>query len=352
MLYVTAHPDDEHNGVLVRLSRGLGLRTALLTVTRGEGGQNAIGPELFEALGVLRTGELMALHRYDGVEQYFGRAYEFGYSFSVEETFEKWGREETLGDVVRVVRAFRPDVILTLPLEGDGRGPAPPGGRRGSPATPSGPPPTPPASPSSSRGPAAVAGAQALPGRHRRLRRACPATPVRVPTGVYDPLLGMTWQQLGSPRARAAPLPGHGTARGRPRARPRACFSLRRRGAAGERRPEADILDGVDTTLAGLARFAPGNASLATALAALERTAAAARAAFDAASPETRRAGRSPRRSPPCARCGAGSARSSPTPRPAPRSTSACADEEARRRGGARRSPRAWCSRPAPTTAS
>ena len=122
VLYVTAHPDDEMNGVLVRLSRGLGVRTALLTVTRGEGGQNAIGPELFEALGVLRTGELMAIHRHDGAEQYFGRAYEFGFSFSVEETLAKWGREETLGDIVRVVRSFRPDVILTLPLEGEGGG--------------------------------------------------------------------------------------------------------------------------------------------------------------------------------------------------------------------------------------
>ena len=117
VLYVTAHPDDEHNGILVRLSRGLGLRTALLTVTRGEGGQNAIGPELFDALGVLRTGELLALHRYDGVEQYFGRAYEFGYSFSVEETLAKWGRDETIGDIVRVIRAFRPDVILARNLE-------------------------------------------------------------------------------------------------------------------------------------------------------------------------------------------------------------------------------------------
>src|SRR5260221_6915222 len=122
VLYVTAHPDDENNGVLVRLSRGLGVRTALLTVTRGDGGQNAIGPELFEALGVLRTEELAALHRYDAVEQYFGRAYEFGFSFSVEETFQKWGHEDTLGDVVRVVRAFRPDVILTLPLEAPGGG--------------------------------------------------------------------------------------------------------------------------------------------------------------------------------------------------------------------------------------
>jgi LmbE family N-acetylglucosaminyl deacetylase len=121
VLYVTAHPDDEHNGILVRLSRGLGVRTALLTVTRGEGGQNAIGPELFDALGVLRTGELLALHRYDGVEQYFGRAYEFGYSFSVEETFAKWGREETLGDIVACPR-FRPDVVLALPLQSTGGG--------------------------------------------------------------------------------------------------------------------------------------------------------------------------------------------------------------------------------------
>src|SRR5438132_10464558 len=117
VLYVTAHPDDEHNGVLVALSRGRGVRAALLTVTRGDGGQNEIGPELFEALGVLRTEELAGVHRYDAAEQYFTRAYEFGYSFSVEETFQKWGREEILRDVVRVVRTVRPDVILTLPLE-------------------------------------------------------------------------------------------------------------------------------------------------------------------------------------------------------------------------------------------
>src|SRR5207247_9743880 len=120
LLHTTAHPDDEDNGLLVMLNRGQGYRTALATATRGNGGQNEIGPELFEALGVLRTEELAALHRYDGAAQYFTRAYEFGYSFSVEETFQKWGREETLRDVVRVVRTVRPDVILTLPLEAPG----------------------------------------------------------------------------------------------------------------------------------------------------------------------------------------------------------------------------------------
>jgi LmbE family N-acetylglucosaminyl deacetylase len=121
-LYVTAHPDDENNGVLALLSRGLGVRTGLLTVTRGDGGQNEIGPELFQAIGILRTEELAGVHRYDAAEQFFTRAYEFGYSFSVEETLQKWGKEEILDDVVRVFRSFRPDVILTLSLEGPGGG--------------------------------------------------------------------------------------------------------------------------------------------------------------------------------------------------------------------------------------
>ena len=97
----TAHPDDENNGLLVMLNRGQGYRTALATATRGNGGQNEIGPEIFEALGVLRTEELAALHRFDGAEQYFTRAVDFGFSFSVEETFEKWGRDEIIGDYVR-----------------------------------------------------------------------------------------------------------------------------------------------------------------------------------------------------------------------------------------------------------
>jgi len=122
VLYVTAHPDDENNGVLALLSRGKGVRTGLLTVTRGDGGQNEIGPELFQAIGILRTEELAGVHRYDAVEQYFTKAYEFGYSFSVEETLEKWGKEEILDDVVRVFRTFRPDVVLTLSLEAPGGG--------------------------------------------------------------------------------------------------------------------------------------------------------------------------------------------------------------------------------------
>src|SRR5713226_3498064 len=118
----TAHPDDENNGLLVMLNRGQGYRTALATATRGNGGQNEIGPEIFEALGLLRTGELAALHRFDGAEQYFTRAVDFGYSFSIDETFEKWGREEITADYVRLIRTIRPDVIVTLPPTGNAGG--------------------------------------------------------------------------------------------------------------------------------------------------------------------------------------------------------------------------------------
>jgi LmbE family N-acetylglucosaminyl deacetylase len=121
-MMATAHPDDENNALLVMLNRGQGYRTALATATRGNGGQNEIGPEIFEALGVLRTEELAAVHRFDGAEQYFTRAVDFGFSFSVEETFEKWGRDEILGDFVRLIRTVRPDVIAGLSPTGNGGG--------------------------------------------------------------------------------------------------------------------------------------------------------------------------------------------------------------------------------------
>src|ERR1700726_5101861 len=117
-----AHPDDEDNGLFVMLNRGQGYRTTLATATRGNGGQNEIGPEIFEALGVLRTGELAALHRFDGAEQYFTRAVDFGYSFGIDETFHKWGREEITEDYVRLIRMIRPDVVIALPPTGNAGG--------------------------------------------------------------------------------------------------------------------------------------------------------------------------------------------------------------------------------------
>ncbi len=122
LMMATAHPDDENNGLLVRLNRTEGYRTALATATRGNGGQNEIGPEIFEALGVLRTEELAALHRFDGAEQYFTRAVDFGYSFSVDETLEKWGKDEITGDFVHLIRSIRPDVVTAMRPDGAGGG--------------------------------------------------------------------------------------------------------------------------------------------------------------------------------------------------------------------------------------
>jgi LmbE family N-acetylglucosaminyl deacetylase len=121
-MMTTAHPDDENNAMLAYFSHGKGFRTSLVTATHGEGGQNEIGPELFVPLAVLRTEELLAAHRFDGAEQFFTRAIDFGYSFSIEETFEKWGHQEILGDYVRMIRTIRPDVIVGFVFDGDGGG--------------------------------------------------------------------------------------------------------------------------------------------------------------------------------------------------------------------------------------
>ena len=113
-MQATAHPDDENNALHVYLNRGQGVRTILATATRGDGGQNEIGPELYDPLAVLRTEELEAMHRFDATEQYFTRAIDFGYSFSIEETLEKWGRDEIIGDYVRLIRMTRPDVVVGM----------------------------------------------------------------------------------------------------------------------------------------------------------------------------------------------------------------------------------------------
>ena len=121
-MMATAHPDDENNALLALLAKGQGHRVVLVTATRGDGGQNEIGRELFDALAVLRTEELLAAHRLDGAEQFFTRAVDFGYSFSQDETFERWGREEILADFVRMIRTVRPDVVTGLTSNGQGGG--------------------------------------------------------------------------------------------------------------------------------------------------------------------------------------------------------------------------------------
>jgi LmbE family N-acetylglucosaminyl deacetylase len=113
VLYVAAHPDDENTLFLSWLSRGRGYRTAYLSLTRGDGGQNVIGPELGDKLGVARTQELLAGRRLDGAQQFFSRALDFGFSKDYADTQRVWGRDEVIGDMVRVIRRFQPDIILT-----------------------------------------------------------------------------------------------------------------------------------------------------------------------------------------------------------------------------------------------
>ena len=119
-MMATAHPDDENNALLALLAKGQGHRTVLVNATRGDGGQNEIGPELSDAIAVLRTEELLVAYRLDGAEQFFTRAVDFGYSFSQQETFDRWGEEEILADFVRLIRTVRPDVVAGLSPEGQG----------------------------------------------------------------------------------------------------------------------------------------------------------------------------------------------------------------------------------------
>jgi LmbE family N-acetylglucosaminyl deacetylase len=290
-MMATAHPDDENNAVLAMVSRGLGMRTVLATATRGDGGQNEIGPELFDALAALRTEELLAAHRIDGAEQLFTRAVDFGYSFSIEETFQRWGKEEILGDYVRLIRMTRPDVVVGMRPDGTG------GGQHHQ------------ASARLAREAFRAAGdsakfadqiAQGLrPWQAAKFyfmgpfgfRGEPPPDPskkfVTINLETYDPLLGRTYSEMGS-EARAMhkcqgfgqllALPGRAVAR----------YELIDSTIPGQmQKSETTLFDGVDTTLSGLARGLasqtrnnnPGPAASLTRLADLV---AQARAAFQA----------------------------------------------------------------------
>jgi LmbE family N-acetylglucosaminyl deacetylase len=297
-LQTTGHPDDENSAVLAMLTRGQGVRTALLTATRGTGGQNEIGPELNEALSVLRTEELASVHRDDGAEQYFARAIDFGYSFSVEETYRKWGRQEILADYVRLIRAIRPDVIVTMSPDGELGG-------------------------AHHQAQARITGdafrlaadPTAFPEQlHDGLRswqprklyyqagygfRAEPRTTpegkplLAVDTEVYDPLLGQTYSEIGMEArsnhkcqgmAQLLLLPGTMGA------------STYRLGdttlPGGVDRADATFFDGIDTSVAGLAKFAtsPVPSALLSGLAAISADVARARQAFDTQGSDAARA--------------------------------------------------------------
>jgi len=260
-MHTTAHPDDENNGLLVMLNRGQGIRTALATATRGNGGQNEIGPEIFEALGVLRTGELAALHRFDGAEQYFTRAVDFGYSFSIDETFEKWGRQEITADYVRLIRTVRPDVIITLPPTGNA------GGQHHM------------ASAVITRDAYKLAGdptkfpEQLKDGlrvwQPKKLYQSAgfgfPGEPaptgktIRVNSAVYDPLLGKTYAEIGSEARSMHKCQGMGQLLSLPTATAAAAYQLVETTLAAQmQKDEASLFDGVDTSILSLAKYSGG----------------------------------------------------------------------------------------------
>ena len=290
---VTAHPDDENNGLLVMLNRGRGLRTSLLTVTRGDGGQNEIGPEILEALGILRSAELMAMHRIDGAEQYFTRAYEFGYSFSVEETLEKWGKEEILADVVRIIRTVRPDVVTHLPTTGEGGGQHhQTTGRLAREAFEAAADPNrfPEQIEDGLRPWQVVKMYERFGGMGMRFGApddAVPASVVRMDTGIYDPVLGRTYAQLGlearsmhrcQSMSQLRGLPGEAVSR----------WSLENSAIEADE-AETDLFDGVEMGLDRYRAFVRGQESQAgfflEGLEALKGHVAAAERAFDALEP-------------------------------------------------------------------
>ena len=250
-MHTTAHPDDEHGGLLAKLSRGEGARVSLLTLTRGESGDNAIGPQLFDALGLIRTEELLLADRYYGVDrQYFGTVVDYGFSKRLDECLEKWGREHVLRDMVGVIRTDRPLIVISRfqGNERDGHGNHSAAGLISQEAF------------------SRAADPQAFPDQIAAgLRpwqplklymggvRANEDWTIRVDTGEYDPVLGESYQSLArlglsfqrsQTSGRFSPQPG-----------PSLAYYKRLQSKVDAPAKELSFFEGIDTTLAGLHRL-------------------------------------------------------------------------------------------------
>jgi LmbE family N-acetylglucosaminyl deacetylase len=302
-----AHPDDETNALFALFTHGLGLRSVDVQNNRGEGGQNEIGPELFRDIGVLRTSELVAAHRIDGAEQYFTRAIDYGYSFDPEEVMSKWGRDAIIGDYVRLIRTLRPDVMVTMNIQGRG-------GDRAHEATTvlareayraAGNPALYPEQiraglhawqpkklyfsagfgviPAGGRGGAGGAGAPALAVSHV----------TRVNTAQYDELLGRTYAEIGfdahsyhkcQGTNAMPPLPGFATGRGGGGAGG-GQYQLVDSTMPGQmQKDETGLFDGIDVSLSSIVQYAGANPpeALTTSVGSIVTQAQAAKKSFDA----------------------------------------------------------------------
>ena len=273
VLMVGAHPDDEDTQLLARFALEEGADVAYLSLTRGEGGQNGIGPELGPGLGLLRTEELLAARRVDGAAQFFTRAYDFGFSKSAEEAYGHWPREEVLRDVVRVIRLWRPDIVLTVfsgtPRDGHGHHQVSALLAREAFQAAADP----------SRFPEQLA-AGLRPWQPAKLYQSLRGNPesatVRVPTGELDPLIGRSPFQL----AMASRSRHRSQDMGRPELPGPRWGTLRRILPAGEG-TEPSVWAGIDTTFAPADQETPATRAMAR----YQRAAEAARAGYNPLSP-------------------------------------------------------------------
>lgn len=265
VLMIAAHPDDENTAVLAYFARGRHFRTGYLSLTRGEGGQNLIGAEQGEWMGVIRTQELLAARRLDGAEQFFSRAVDFGFSKTAEETLTKWGREKILGDAVWVIRTFQPDVIL-LRFSGtprDGHGHHQSSAILGKEAF------------EAAADPARFPEHKLPPWRARRVlwnafsftremeREAEKTARLSVDTGEFDPLLGYSYGEIAGMSRSMHRSQGMGAAERR--GSMRNFFTV----VAGEPATQ-DVFEGVDTTWNRLPGGAAVDAALKDAIAAFD----------------------------------------------------------------------------------
>ena len=258
-LHTGAHPDDEDSAFMARTARGDHARTAYLSLTRGEGGQNVIGPELFDALGVIRTEELLQARRLDGGEQFFTRAIDFGFSKTRAEAAARWNEQDLLDDMVRVIRTFRPLVVVSRfsGTAADGHGHHQLAGHL-----------TPLAVRAAGRADQFPHHfAQGLrPWQPRKLyvsvRQAADAGLVDIATGVLDPLLGRSYAEIAAEGRSQHKSQEMGTIEPRGNLRSSVRRTLVWAGTGVEETAAADaaredsIFDGLDTAVPGLAALA------------------------------------------------------------------------------------------------
>jgi LmbE family N-acetylglucosaminyl deacetylase len=288
VLHTGAHPDDEDSALIARLARGDGARTAYLSLNRGEGGQNRIGPELFDALGVIRTEELLQARQLDGGEQFFTRTFDFGFTKTRAESAARWPEREVLADMVRVIRTYRPLVIISrwtgTPADDHGQhqysGYLTPIAFR--------------AAADPTQFPEQLA-AGLRPWQARKLyvsvlgqadKQASSDSVVEINTGQYDSLLGRSYYELAMEGRSQHKSQGEGALELRGPQKSRVRLLATAPEFKGTGRPEASIFDGLDTSIKGIAQIAGIQARQVTEpLTVIEQDAALALARYSISDP-------------------------------------------------------------------